>query len=460
MRYSSKIETVICVEEIPVYLDICSTLIKNYGTDITEQYIRHAQTIIPHIPLENNLAVIEALAKKSLAVAEFSLAHPTILFSSLNGSQGKIIALQNSSAEEIKKFKIELLKTDDYFTFLDNPFLFEDKDFLSLMTSWPTLSAPIKTNILFQLQKDNYKNFILTNDEIKEKRVYVNQATQSNWLKSWTFCGEVVDLFYIRKRMGALLQDQQKFSIGAKTIVKQHQTIFDRSNAEYSDERVSNMIKVLLSYCVDEATQDELSAMLEFVSGNHRPLKNILSKTTLVVQTWERDPWSDYGRSDELFSCTTIGDYNVGNAPGFLSDLNLNKLDIWNNGARVGRIHLCLTKDAENNTVLLLDCVDGTERMLVSKKKFKLIMSSVLAYANWLGIHKIKINYDVDYNTTPKKFISHVEKTYGEQNRIDFISRYLISSTAKYLIPYPCQTFLESFIKNDGAFVRGVIISL
>ena len=460
MRYSAKLETVIDVEEINTYLDICATLIRNYGTDITEQYIRSGQIIIPHIPLENNLAIIEALAKKSLAAAEFSLTHPTILFAFLKGSPGEIIDWQQNTTEDIKKIKIELLKSEDYFTFLNNPFLFEDKDFLSLMTSWPKLSSPIKANILFQLQKDNYKNFIVTNDKIQENRTAVNQATQSNWLKSWTFCGEVVDLFYIRKRMGALLQDQSRFSIEAKTIVNKHRTIFDRSNTEYNDERVSGMIKVLLSYGIDEATNNELSAMLDFISGNHRSLKNILSKTTLVVQAWERDPWGDYGRSDELFSCTTIGDYNVGNAPGFLSDLNLNKLDIWNNAARIGRIHLCLTKDMENNTVLLLDCVDGTERMLISKKKFELILSSVLAYTNWLGINKIKINYDVDYNTTPKKFITHVEKTYGEQNRIDFISRYLTLSTAKYLIPYPCQTFLESFIKNDGAFVRGVMISL
>lgn len=460
MRHSAKMERVIKDKEINTYLELCSNLIKNYGTDLTEQYIRNAHILIPKIPLSETLNVINRLAEKSLIVVEFCLTYPDVLFLSMNKAKGKIINSQKCNADEIKKFKIEILQHDDYITFLENEFLFEDKDFLSLIMSWPKISAPIKTNILFQLQKDNYKHFILGHSEIKDKLFQVNQVTQSNWLNSWTFCGEIVDLSFIRKRMGILLQNPRNFSLEAKSIVKNHSNVFDRSNPDYNAERIFSMLDILLHYCINETVKVELSAMVAFVSNNRQPLKNLLSKETLVIQAWERDPWTDYGRSDELFSCTTLGDYNVGNAPGFLSDLSINKLDIFSNCARVGRIHLCLAKDTEDNTILLLDCVDGSERILVTKKKFELIMSAVFAYAKWLGISKIKINYDVDYNTTPKKFIAHVEKAYGEQNRIDFISRFLTESTSKFLIPYPCQTFLESFIKSDGAFVRGTLLSL
>ncbi len=84
-------------------------------------------------------------------------------------------------------------------------------------------------------------------------------------------------------------------------------------------------------------------------------------------------------------------------------------------------------------------------------------MASVIEYARWLGLKKIKVNYDVDYNTTPKRFIAYVEEAFQEQNRIDFVSRFLTISTSRQLIPYPCQTYLESFLKSNGAFVRGVL---
>ena len=460
MRSSAKIEKAIGIQEIDTYLDICSNLIQNYGTKMTEQYIRNAHDFIPLVPLNNHLSTIDGLAKKSLVYAEFALTYPNIILGAASNSEAKVIDIQKASPEDIRGIKLTILKTEDYLTFLDNSFLYLDKDLLSLMMHWPNLSAPIKANILFQLEKENYKHYIATNIDIESERNLVNQETNSNWLSSWTYCGEIVDLTFIRKKMGIFLQDQQKFSLPAKSIVKKHDTIFDRSNTEYSCDRVSSMIDILLTYCIDATTKTELSAMAEFVLGNRNPLKDILSKSTLVIQAWERDPWVDYGRSDELFSCTSLGDYNAGNAPGFLADLNLNNLDIWSNGARVGRIHLCLIKGDANNTILLLDCVDGTERIIGSKKKFELIMAAVTEYARWLGIEKIKINYDIDYNNTPKKFISYVEHALKGQDQIDFVSRFLTVSTSKWLIPYPCQTFTESFVKNNGAFVRGSLTVL
>lgn len=460
MRFSAKIETVISVQDIDTYLDVCSSLVKRYGKKITEKYIRNAHDFIPFISLEGTLPTLEHFEKKSLAYVEFAVTFPKIIFTSQIHSKNKIINDGDISAEEIRNLKVKILKTEDYLNFLENPLLFTDENFSSLIMSWPTLSTPVKSNILFQLEKESYKNFILTTPEIDVERDRVNQVTHSNWLKSWTFCGEVIDLIFIRKRLRNLLQQPKNFSLEAKTIVKKHESIFDRSNPEYSHDRVLNMINILLSYCVDSTVMNELSAMADFILGNHTPLKNILSKTSLVIQTWERNPWIDYARSDELFSCTSLGDYNSGNAPGFLSDLNLNNLDIWSHGSRVGRIRLCLINDASNNTILLLDCVDGTERVIGSQKKFELIIAAVLEYARWLGIAQIKVNYHVDFNATPKKFIAHVEQIYQEQDRIDFISRFLSVSTSRKLIPYPCQTYLESFVKNNGAFVRGTLIFL
>ncbi len=460
MRYAAKIEPVVREQDIAAYLDVCSTLFKNYGVKITEKYISNAYKILSFLPLEKHWVLINDLSKKSLVSVEFFVTYPDLFFSSLAGSQGKIFDFESSSAEDIKNFKVDLLKTEDYLTFLDNPFLFKDEDYLSLMMSWPILKPSVKSNILFQLQKDNYKNYIITHPELEEPRNKINQVTGSKWLDSWMFCGEIIDLSYIRNRMRLMLQDPKKFSIESKSIVKRHQTVFDRSNSVYSGERVLNMLSILLSYCIDEATVHELSAMADFISGHHNSLKNFLSKTTLVVKACERDPWIDYGRSDELFSCTSLGEYNAGNAPAFMADLNLNNLDIWSNGARVGRIHLCLIKDTENNPLLLLDCVDGSERIIESQKKFELVMAAVIEYARWLGLKQIKMNYEVDFNTTPKKFIGYVEQALKGQNKIDYVSRFLTITTANQLIPYPCQTYLESFLKSNGAFVRGALISI
>ena len=209
----------------------------------------------------------------------------------------------------------------------------------------------------------------------------------------------MVDLTFLRKRIGMLLQTPSNFSLEAKSIVHRHKDVFDRSTI-YTNERVSAMIAILLTYCVDAEALALLAAMRDFLAGDSRPLRESLSKTNLVLQTWNRDPWTDYGRSDEFFSCTGLGDYNAGNAPGFLADLNLNNLDVWNNGTRVGRIRFCLAKDTANQTILLLDCVDGTERMLASQKRFDSMMAGIKEFAR--SLCRVLFNYDVDFNTTPK----------------------------------------------------------
>lgn len=459
MRFAAKIEKVIQPTQINTYLDVCSAVIKLYGAKIAEQYIRHSHEFISFIALDSILRNLEAFSEKSLAYVEFAVTFPIIIFSTHAKSAANPINFNQCNSDDLKAIKIEILKNEDYLTFLESPQLFADKDYTSLMMNWPNLTSTVKSNMLFQLTQANYKNYILTHGEIEDKRNHVNQVTNANWLKPWLYCNEVVDLLFIRTRMKNLLQEQRHFSLAVKSIVKNHQDVFDRSNTDYTPDRVLGMLNILHSYCKDEMAKEELSAMVEFLSGDTNALKNILSKTSLVIKTWDRDPWTDYGRSDEFFSCTSLGDYNSGNAPAFLSDINLNNLDIWSNGARVGRIRLCLIKDEANHPLLLLDCVDGTERAIASQKKFELIMSAVIAYTRYLNINSIKVNYDVDFNTTPKKFISHVEEAYQEHNRVEFVSRFLTESTTRQLIPYPCQTFLESFVKNTGAFVRGTLIT-
>ncbi len=460
MRFSPMMEPVISIDEINDYLDVCSKLVHNFGIDMTEHYIKNAAQIITKVPLKEHWSLIEAWSKKSLVYLEFSLRYPMLV---LSFTEDKTIITFNdnqSSISDIKRFKIELLKSDNYFSFLNHSFLFSDRDYLALMMNWPTLESSVKKNILFQLQKEHYKSYVLAHQDISPSLTLVNEKTNSNWLKSWTYCGEHVDLTYIRKRLGVLLQDPRTFSLQPKSIVKNHPDIFNRDNPDYSSDRILKMVHILTNYCTDETIRIELLAFSEFLSGNRNALRNILSQKSLVVQVFERDPWTDYGRSDELFSCTSLGEYNAANAPAFLADLNLNHLDIWNLGARVGRIHLCLIKNECDETLLLLDCVDGSERIIGSQKKFELLMSSVMNYARWLGMSKIKINYDVDYNTTPKRFIAYVERTFKGYESIEFATRLLPTQTTKYLLPYPYQTFTESFLKNNGAYIRGALISL
>ena len=458
MRFSAKIETLLPIESIDAYLDVCATVIKQYSTKIAEQYIRNAPTFISYVPLKETIVMLEHFAKKSLFSLEFSVTHPTLFFSPKTPSKGLIVNSHNNT--NIKTSKIELLASEDYATLLDNLNLLDDKDFASLVLSWPDLNQALKSNILFQLRQDNYKHYIIKHPNIEQELNQINQATAFNWLEPWTYSGVMIDLSFIRKRIGTLLQEPNNFSLASKSIIKNHAEIFDRSNTNYDGNRISNMLNILLNYCINSLVKEELIAMREFATGNHLPLRDFLSRSALVIQAWNRDPWVDYGRSDELFSCTSLGDYNAGNAPGFLADLNLNNLDIWSGGARVGRIHLCLVKNLSSDILLLLDCVDGTERIVGSKKKFEFIMTAVLDYARRLGIKQVKVNCDVDFNTTPKKFIHHVQQIYHGKNTVDFASRILSVSTVKHLLPYPCQTFTESFIKGNGAFIRGPLIEL
>lgn len=458
MRFAAKIESVIDEKQIDTYLDICSRIVKEYGAKITEQYIRHSHEFIKAVTLDKVLVTLDQMAKKSIVYVEFAARFPHIIFSLLS-KMPKVIDFERCGSDEVNAIKLDLLKSDDFLNILEYDILTEDKNYLSLVMNWPNLSSTVKNNILFQLEKDNYKSFILSNEAICADRAQVNLVTNSSWLKSWMYCTETIDLDFIRKKMRILLQEPRFFSLEAKSIIKKHRDIFDRSNTEYTDERVFKMINALLSYCIDSTASAELCAMADFLKGNPSSLRDYLSQTDLVIQTWDRNPWIDYGRSDEFFSCTSLGDYNSGMAPAFLSDINLNNLDIWSHGARVGRLRLCLIKDASNKELLLLDCLDGTERSIASQKKFDIILSAVFAYASYLGIAHIKLNYDVDFNTTPKKFIGYLEGLFQDSDRVEFVSRYLEVGTGKYLIPYPCQTFLESFVKNTGAFVRGALIN-
>ncbi len=452
MRNAAKIEKAIARNDINAYLDICLNLKNTYGARLVEQYIQNTHEFSRYIPLEKHLSAINDWAEQSVHAAEFIIKYPQL-------GLPQLVDFKNDATNN-KLFKIEILKKENYLDALQNAFLFNDGDFSTLLLAWPTASAQLKKNVLFQLEKDSYKNYILTCPEIENERNKVSEVTNSNWLKSWMFCGEIVDLLFIRKCIGRLLQVKDKFSLEAKSIVKKHAELFNRSQPEYSSERILGMIDVLLTYCKDPIIKNELCLMAEFIVGQQDGFKNLLSQTTLVIKTWERDPWVDYGKSDELYSCTSFGDYNAANAPGFLADLNINHLDIWSAGSLIGRIHLCLIKDLADNTLLLLDCVDGSERMITSKKKFEFIMSAILAYAHWLGIKQVKINYDVDYNMTPKKFIAHIAKSRLLTEKLDFFYRFLDVSTTRKLLPFPCQTFLESFVKNNGAFIRGPIIHL
>lgn len=446
MRFGAKIESVIQLKKIECYLTICTSLIFKYGTKITEQFIRHSHVFIKWVPLENILETADIFANKSPLYLEFAFRFPDVFF-------------KNSFFDEVletnpKALKIRLLKSENYLKFLSSKILYEDNDYTSLMINWSNLSSTTKANILFQLEQDNYKNFLISlHPEITD---IFNDQTGSRWFSPWLYCKETIDLPWLRKRLKTLLQDQN-FTVPVKSMIKNHEEIFDRSNSQYDQNRLSKMIDILSDYSNKPRVSEELSAMATFIKGNDRPLTDLLSNEALVIRSWERNPWVDYGRSDEFFSCTSLGDYNASNAPAFLADFNLTNLDLYANEKRIGRVRLCLVKDEEQKTLLLVDCVDGSERALSSQQKFEWVMDAILDYANWLGIAKIKFNYEVDFNATPKRFIGYVKKRFSKSESIDYISRFLPRIPGERM-PYPCQTFLESFVKNTGAFVRGACI--
>lgn len=457
MRFAAKIERMLTVRDIDFYLELCSSLIKNYGSKITEQYIRHAHEFVLYCPLNKQSAALQALSEKSLIQVEFAVTYPHLFFAI--EKHIAMVDVAQYTESDLRQIKLTLLTSENYGALLATQGLLDDKNFLALVMNWPVLNQTTRANILFQMTNHDYKHFIETTPSTAMSCARVNQITHDRWFESWLFCGEVVDISFIRKRIGCLLQHKENFSLEPKLIIKNHPLTFDRSNPDYPASRLCQMLTLLLQYCVEPISTTELQALLQFGSGQPFDLRNLLSQTELAIQVWNRDPWTDYGRSDELFSCTSLGDYNASNAPAFLADLNLNNLDLYSQGARVGRVRLCLAYDTTRTPILLLDCLDGTERVLASQKRFELIMRAVLAFARRLEIKTIKLNYDVDFNTTPKKFIAFLTKRYKQEDNIAFFSRFLTETTTRQVIPYPCQTFLESFVKNQGAFIRGATLS-
>ncbi|HRN69916.1 MAG TPA: hypothetical protein PLS49_01915, partial [Candidatus Woesebacteria bacterium] len=183
------------------------------------------------------------------------------------------------------------------------------------------------------------------------------------------------------------------------------------------------------------------------------------NKGNLFVNTWARNPWLDYSRSDELFACTSIGDYASSNSPSFLADLNISNLDIWSNGNRIGRIHFYLLKDHDNRPVLLVDRINGSDRLMRHKKRLNELFDCIINYSQFLGFKRIFFNSKISYNNTPKQFVNYLaSKNLGRT--FLYATRFIEKGGLDITLNTINNSFLEAMESKDFHLIEGFLVNI
>jgi hypothetical protein len=452
MRNAIRVAKVIPEESIPDYLTICCAIKTSHGVDVAANFIDNTDRLVPLWTLPNVTAEIETFKRGGPGYLELALRDPERFpMPSTKADDGE--------SSDLRATKLRIIQTCDWNAIAQQPHLLRDLDFFALVKAWTSFKGFHKRNILAQLEQKDFKTHLRATLGATEGMKEVEQVTGGLWLDYWAFAAKPVDTAFIRNEFRKILSENGALTESAATLYRRYPDVFDRQNADFSSERLGRIVEVLSRYAAKKETRQILAALGGFISGRPEQLRDRLSEETLFIETWARDPWFDYGRSDELFSCTSIGDASSTNAPGFLADINLNNLDVWSHGRRIGRVHLCLVRDVEEQPLVLFDCIDGSERMIERRMRLDLLMTAVLAYAKHLGIRLVAINYDITFNSTPKLFVRYALERFGRERHI-YLRRLLTQNVVGGVLPFPSVTFLESFLYKSAGVVRGTVVDV
>ncbi len=180
----------------------------------------------------------------------------------------------------------------------------------------------------------------------------------------------------------------------------------------------------------------------------------------MVAKIWDRNPWVDMARSDELFSCTFMGDYGDYGSPLYLYDNSITFMDFFLTGKRKGRAYLLIATDIQKNDLLFVDILEGSNVLMRGKNRFELLIKAIVEYAKDLNLKYVVFNGLIYYNDTPREFIDLLkEKKFGKPY-YQIIRKKYGYSVMEELAPNPKPPFLNAFKINRTTWADGFIISV
>lgn len=343
---------------------------------------------------------------------------------------------------------------------IDAPAVFDGGLVSAIISNMSFMDPKTLENMRYQLAITDFSSWYEHQDAFANARMCIADAYTGVWFSAFDYCGGELGVARFRALIGQAIETTYD-KVARQTLVYKNKSLFDR-NAEYTEARLRLMIDVAFPRDSSEilVPEDIASIRTYLDDQNRETFRDRQSIHRIFISSWNRNPWQDYSRSDEFYSCTGIGDYAVNNAPGYLVEPNLCRLYVWYQGRRIGRINLIAVADVEGTPGLLLDGVEGGGRLLQSEERVLDILGGVAEFAKRCGLNNYYINCKATYNNIPKQFIAQAICHIGLPVTYCYLRRFYQGMEIYQAMPHGLIPFFESFGNNLSGVVGCLKITL
>ncbi|RON15386.1 hypothetical protein [Pseudomonas frederiksbergensis] len=355
---------------------------------------------------------------------------------------------------------VEQLDGASLISHIDAPGVFDGGLVSAIISNMSFMDPKTLENMRYQLAINDFNRWFEHQHAFINARMRIADSYTAFWFSPFDYWGGEIGIARFRTLLGQAIEATYD-KVARQTLVYGNKSLFDR-NAEYTEARLRMMIDAAFPKDSSEilVPEDIASIRIYLDDQDRESFRDRQSRQRVFISTWNRNPWQDYSRSDEFYSCTGIGDYAVNNAPGYLVEPNLCRLYVWYQGRRIGRINLIAVADVEGAPGLLLDGVEGGGRLLQSEERMLDILGCVAEFAKRCGLSTYYINCKATYNNVPKQFIAQAICHVGLPVTNSYLRRFYQGMEIYQAMPHGLIPFFESFGNNLSGVVRCLKITL
>ncbi|MCB4767052.1 hypothetical protein LGR54_00380 [Ancylobacter sp. Lp-2] len=413
--------------------------------------LRVTTTLLEYLSINVLKENLDDVFNKLTDVASFG--EDYLCFYIMNGIKSDLDI--NHAASFTRPAVIDALRNYDANRLSSSPQLFSNADVAALLHNWRDLSYHSQMLIISQLESSVEAMQGKAASSSRYDAEMFGGAFGPGWCGPWAFCGRRTDITFARDELTSIMGGMLDRSSRIR-LVRSHPSLFDRSLI-FTDDRISSICDILFEKTSDKHFYQRISALKNLVNGDDADMRRCRSANKLWFCLWRRDPWSDYGRSDRMYSCTGFGDYAADSAPLAMQDRTLNKIEIWDNNELTCRLNICLVTDQHRNVRLLVDSLEGSDKSIKNSKKFVDVFSAISDLASFSNIGGVLINVLASYNNTPRRFSELVRQRANGQLRFFHLRRLVpVAISAPQLLSIPMRPYLETFKLHDEALVEAV----
>ncbi|MET3454367.1 hypothetical protein [Pseudomonas kilonensis] len=355
---------------------------------------------------------------------------------------------------------LEQLNAASLISHIDAPGVFDGGLISAILSNINLMDPKTIENMRYQLAIDNFNKWFEQQHAFANARRHITDAYAGAWFLPFNYWGGEMAIARFRTLIGQAI-DATYDKVARQTLVYRNKSLFDR-HAEYTETRLRSIIDAAFPRDgIGSPEPENITSIRTFLDDKDwEGLRERQSRQRGFISTWNRNPWQDYSRSDEFYSCTGIGDYAVNNAPGYLVEPNLCRLYVWYQGRRIGRINLIAVADVKGVPGLLLDGVEGGGRLLQLEERLLDILDSVGEFAKRCGLSAYYINCKATYNNVPKQFIAQAIFHMGLPVKPRYLRRFYQGMEIYQAMPHGLIPFFESFGNNLSGVVSCLKIKL